>query len=43
VEITGNVKVGSGCSFGVGAKVIPGRMIGNNVVVGAGSVVDLPP
>lgn len=39
VEITGKVKVGSGCSFGVGAKVIPGRSIGNNVVVGAGSIV----
>jgi sugar O-acyltransferase (sialic acid O-acetyltransferase NeuD family) len=39
VEITGKVKVGSGCSFGVGAKVIPGRTIGDNVVVGAGSIV----
>ncbi|MHA1749058.1 MAG: acetyltransferase [Promethearchaeota archaeon] len=39
VEITGKVKVGSGCFFGVGAKVIPGRIIGDNVVVGAGSVV----
>lgn len=39
VEITGKVKVGSGCLFGVGAKVIPRRNIGNNVTVGAGSVV----
>jgi len=39
VEITGKVKVGSCCSFGVGAKVIPERVIGDNVVVGAGSVV----
>jgi len=39
VEITGKITVGSGCLFGVGAKVIPGRKISDNVVVGAGSVV----
>jgi sugar O-acyltransferase (sialic acid O-acetyltransferase NeuD family) len=39
VEITGNVEVGPCCFFGVGAKVIPGRKIGENATVGAGSVV----
>jgi len=39
VHITGRVKIGKECLFGVGAKVIPGRRIGDNVVVGAGSVV----
>lgn len=39
VDITGEVKIGKECLFGVGAKVIPGRTIGDNVVIGAGSVV----
>ena len=39
VEITGNVHVGEECFFGVGAKVIPGRRIGNGARVGAGSIV----
>ena len=39
VDITGKVKVGKGCLFGVGAKVIPGRTIGDDVVIGAGSIV----
>jgi len=39
VEIAGNVKVGEGCLFGVGARVIPGRQIGDEATVGAGSVV----
>ena len=39
VEITGNVEVGVGCLFGVGAKVIPKRRIGDGATIGAGSVV----
>jgi acetyltransferase EpsM len=39
VEITGNSKVGSGCLFGVGASLVPGRRIADWVTVGAGSVV----
>lgn len=39
VDITGNVEVGHSCLFGVGAKVIPGRKIGNQATVGAGSIV----
>lgn len=39
VEITGNVEVGVECLFGVGAKVIPKRRIGNGATIGAGSVV----
>ena len=39
VEITGNVKVGVECLFGVGAKVIPKRRIGDGATIGAGSVV----
>jgi len=39
VHITGRVKIGKECLFGVSAKVIPGRVIEDNVIVGAGSVV----
>ena len=39
VEITGDVKVGSECLFGVGSVVINGRHIADRTVVGAGSVV----
>jgi len=39
VEITGRVKVGNGCLFGVGAKVIPGRVINDGAKIGAGSIV----
>lgn len=39
VEITGNVVVGEKCYFGVGAKVIPKRQIGNCATIGAGSVI----
>ena len=39
VEITGKVKVGNKCMFGVGSKVIPNKIIGDNAIVGAGSVV----
>ena len=39
VEITGNVEVGVECLFGVGAKIIPKRRIGNGATIGAGSVV----
>lgn len=39
VKIAGNVKIRSGCDIGMGAKVIQGIQIGENVVVGAGSVV----
>ena len=45
VEITGNVNVGKECFFGVGAKVIPERLIGDGSRVGAGSIVikNVPP
>jgi len=38
------VHIGENCWFGAGAIVLPGTTIGNNVVVGAGSIVtkDLP-
>ena len=39
VEITGNNKIGGKCLFGVGALVIPNKIIEDEVVVGAGSVV----
>lgn len=39
------VHIGKNCWFGAGAIVLPGITVGDNVVVGAGSVVtkDLPP
>jgi len=42
--ITGPVKIGSGCWIGGGAILLPGVTIGDNVVIGAGSVVtkDIP-
>lgn len=39
VEVTGNVEVGAGCLFGVGAKIIPKRKIGDGAIIGAGSIV----
>ena len=38
-EITGHNQIGKRCFFGVGARVIPGRKIGDDAVIGAGSVV----
>jgi acetyltransferase EpsM len=38
--ICGNVKVGEGVFFGVGACVIPGVRIGDGATIGAGSVVN---
>ena len=42
--ITGPVKIGSSCWIGGGAILLPGVTIGDNVVIGAGSVVtkDIP-
>ena len=44
-DITGYVHIGDGVLFGSRASVIPGRKIGDEAVVGAGSVVvaDVPP
>ena len=41
---TGAVKIGNKCFIGVGAIILCGNHIGNNVIVGAGSVVthDIP-
>ena len=38
------IKIGKNCWFGAGVIVVPGVTIGDNVVIGAGSVVtkDLP-
>lgn len=37
--VGGNVRIGEGCLFGIGACAIPGVRIGDRAVVGAGSVV----
>ena len=44
VNISGNVNVGACVEIGTGAKVIQQKNIGNNVIIGAGSVVikDIP-
>ncbi len=39
VRLAGNVTVEEGCDIGMGAKIIQGRHIGANAVIGAGSVV----
>jgi len=39
VSVAGNCRVGEFCSIGIGAVLLPGIHIGNNAVVGAGSVV----
>ena len=39
VQITGDVKVGSECFFGVGSLVINKRNVGDRAIIGAGSVV----
>ena len=43
-NISGEVKIGEANFWGTGAKVINGKIIGNNVTVGAGSVIinDIP-
>lgn len=38
-DLTGQTTLGSGVFLGSGARIIPGKKIGNNAVVGAGSVV----
>jgi len=44
-RLAGNVRVARGAFVGIGSAVIPGRQIGVDAVVGAGSVVirDVPP
>jgi acetyltransferase-like isoleucine patch superfamily enzyme len=44
LEITKPITVGENCYLGMGVLVMPGVKIGNNVVIGAGSVVtkDIP-
>jgi sugar O-acyltransferase (sialic acid O-acetyltransferase NeuD family) len=45
VRLAGAVSVGSGTMIGTGSSVIPGMKIGENCVIGAGSVIvrDIPP
>lgn len=38
-DLTGHTKLGRGVFMGSGARVIPGKSVGENAVVGAGSVV----
>ena len=38
-NISGNVRVGAESELGTGAKIIQGKQIGNQVIVGAGAVV----
>ena len=38
-DLTGQTKIGNGVFLGSGARVIPGKSVGENAVVGAGSVV----
>jgi acetyltransferase-like isoleucine patch superfamily enzyme len=39
VDLTGSVTVGSRVMFGTHAAVIPGRQIGDDALIGAGSAV----
>ncbi|HEX4197795.1 MAG TPA: NeuD/PglB/VioB family sugar acetyltransferase [Caulobacteraceae bacterium] len=39
VDLTGYVKVGAGCFFGTGARVLPSVTIGEGCTIGAGAVV----
>lgn len=43
-NISGNVRIGKGCDVGTGVKIIQGKTIGENTVIGAGAVVtkDIP-
>lgn len=45
VNIAGNVRVGNYAEIGTGTNIIQGKTIGENAIVGAGSVVvkDIPP
>lgn len=38
-DLTGYTKLGTGVFFGSGARIIPGKSVGDNAVVGAGAVV----
>ena len=38
-DLTGHTKLGQRVFFGSGARIIPGKSVGNEAVVGAGSVV----
>jgi acetyltransferase-like isoleucine patch superfamily enzyme len=44
VHIAGNVSIGECVEIGVGTKVIQGKSIGDNSIIGAGAVVvrDIP-
>jgi len=39
VDVAGNVHIGSRCFLGSNATIVPGRRLGDDVTVGAGSVV----
>lgn len=43
-NISGNVRIGSGCEIGTNACIIQGKQLGPNTIVGAGSVItrDVP-
>lgn len=43
-NISGNVTIDDGCDIGTGVRIIPGKHIGANTVIGAGSVIirDIP-
>ena len=45
VNVSGNVRIGACCEIGTGTNIIQGKSIGENTVIGAGSVVvkDIPP
>ncbi|MGB0408379.1 MAG: acetyltransferase [Opitutales bacterium] len=38
-DVTGHVTIGESCFLGSGARILPGKRIGRDVLVGAGSVV----
>lgn len=44
VNVSGNVHIGTCCEIGTGANIIQGKTIGENTIIGAGSVVikDIP-
>jgi sugar O-acyltransferase (sialic acid O-acetyltransferase NeuD family) len=44
VNVSGNVHIGSCCEIGTGTNIIQGKNIGDNTIIGAGSVVvkDIP-
>lgn len=39
MNVSGNVTIGNSCEIGTGTKIIQGKHIGENIILGAGSVV----